>query len=91
MLGKGVGARMTKFTVAIQKHVILRCANFVTLVFTCSDQILAKLIGRWGGGGGGGCCSSFLQWRCLKNFGNEKIFLSLKKAEIDMRGGGVNY
>ena len=44
-----------------------------------SDQILTKLINQ------GGCCCSF-SLRRLKNFENEKNFLCLKIAEIDMTG-----
>ena len=43
------------------------------------DQILTKLINQ------GACCCSF-SLRRLKNFENEKIFLCLKIAEIDMTG-----
>ena len=48
---------------------------------TCSDQILAKLINQ-------GVAAAPLSLKHLKNFGNEKIFLCLKIAEIDM---GVSF
>ena len=53
----------------------------MTFDFYLSHQILAKLINQ-----GDCCCSS----RRLKNFENEKLFICMKIAEIDI-GGGVNF
>ena len=51
---------------------------------TCSDQILAKLINL----GGGGVAAALFSSRCAKNLQNEKIFLYLEIAEIDVGGEG---
>ena len=75
-------ARMTKLTAANQKPLILWCPNFVTLFFilkTCSNQILAKLINQ-------GVAASLFSWRRPKKLENEKVFLCLKIAEIEIKG-----
>ena len=48
----------------------------------CFDKVLAKLVSQGGG------AAAFLLLRHLKNFKNDKSFLSLKFAEIDL---GVNF
>ena len=73
----------------------------VFILKTRSDQILAKLINQSGvcvcmcvcvcvcvWGGGGGVAAALFSSRRPKNFENEKNFLCLKIAEIDM---GVNF
>ena len=51
------------------------------LILACFDLILAKLVNQ-------GVASALFSSRRPKNFENEKIFLCLKIAEIDM---GVNF
>ena len=50
---------------------------------TCSDQILARLINQ-----GRGVAAALFSSRRPQNLPNEKIFLYLEIAEIDM---GVNF
>ena len=49
---------------------------------TCFDQIVVKLSNQ-------GVVDSLFSLRRLTNFENEKIFLCLKIAEIDMGGGSI--
>ena len=67
------------------RNLLLRDAQtFRLLVFvfkTCSDQILAKLISQ-------GVVAALFSSTCPKNLKNEKIFLHLEIAEMDM---GVNF
>ena len=56
--------------------------TFSFILKTCSDKILAKLID---GGGGGGVAAAFLI-EASQNLQNEKIFLCLEIAEIDLGG-----
>ena len=52
----------------------------VFILKICSDQILAKFMDQ------GGCCCSFLIETSRKNLQDEKNFLCLEIAEIDMGG-----
>ena len=74
---------MTKLTAAVQKPLTLtpRFYDFSFYLKTFSDQILAKLINH-------GVAAALFSSRHLSNFGNERIFLHLKIAKIDM---GVNF
>ena len=56
--------------------------TFSFILKTGFDQILAKLINQ-------GVAAALFSSRCPINFENEKFFLCLKIAEIDM--GGVNF
>ena len=55
------------------------------MTFTHFGQILAKLINQ------GGVAAALFSSRHPENFENEKNFLCLKIAEINMGGGGGNF
>ena len=68
--------RMSRFTAAIQKPLILRCP--ILLTFGFFDNILAKSIKQE-------VAAALLSSTRLKHFKNDKIFLCLEIAETDKR------
>ena len=71
----------------IRNHLFYDSQTWWLLVFifkTRSYQILAKFINQ-----GGGVVAALFSLRHLENFENEKIFLCLKIAEINMGGGSI--